>query len=460
MQYTCAKTVRKMKNITSTSFLLLCLTLPAGAQQTMSLRDCMKYAVSNSTQVLIQQTRTDDARLDRRNAILNAFTPSIDAGGNAYSSWGRTIDPKTNTINNDPYFKNAWQAQASIMLFDGFSAVNNIRIARTALEIGYSKDEQEEDKVCLATMEAYFNVLYYSELVNILEKQVENARTAVHLSVRQEELGVKGHADVVQMEADLADKEYELINAGNSLDNAMITLKDVMFWPLDEPLVIDTDIEALDVLNGSGTELLTVEEIIDNAKQVNPSISIARGNVLNAQKNFETAKWRTLPRVSLDGGWNTNYYTYPGKPELFSMNYWTMLSGNSGEFLQLTLQIPIYDKWNRATGMKKKKNELVRANYQYDKTLRDVEAEVRRAVQDRDGAEAAMFQAQRRTAVQDEAYRLNARKFEQGLISSIEFNTASGNFMKSEAEYLYARLKFQLKRRIVSYYNGIRYLEQ
>ena len=47
---------------------LSAMQLNAGAQM-MTLRDCMEYAVSNSTQVRIQQSKNDGARLDRRDAI-------------------------------------------------------------------------------------------------------------------------------------------------------------------------------------------------------------------------------------------------------------------------------------------------------------------------------------------------------------------------------------------------------
>ena len=79
---------------------------------------------------------------------------------------------------------------------------------------------------------------------------------------------------------------------------------------------------------------------------------------------------------------------------------------------------------------------------------------------DCDGAESALLQAERRAGAQEEAYRLNSRKFEQGLISSIEYNTASSNYLKAKAERLNALLKWQLKRRVVSYYNGVRYIDQ
>ncbi len=447
-----------MKRMMISVLLMFALTVCAEAQiQVMSLKDCMHYAVSNATQVRLQQSLNDDARLNRRDAILSAFTPSVYFGTGAYGSWGRSLDPETNVYVTTTSFTNGWQAQAGITVFDGFSALNNIKIARTALAMGISKELQEEDKVCLATMEAYFNVLYYSRLCKILSSQVQNAGQAVHLAERQEELGTRGHADVVQMQADLADKEYELTSARNSYNDALITLKDVMLWPLDEEFEIDTEISSLDFVS---SDLKSLDEIIGNALDFVPSLRIARGAMDNAARNLSTAKWQFLPSLTLNGGWSTNYFTYPGDSGYITEPFMTQLSNHGGEYLQLSLSIPIYDRLRKHTTLSKRRNELKRAGIEYDRTVREVESEVRRAVQDRDGSEAAMLQAQRRSEVQSEAWHLNQRKFEQGLISSIEYNTAGSNYLKAEAEYLYATLLYQLKRRVVSYYDGVRYLDQ
>lgn len=423
----------------------------------LSLRECMEYAVEHSTDVLSQKTKVGDARLERRDAILTAFTPTVEANVYGYYRWGRSIDPETNTYVTTTSLNNGWSVSAGITLFDGFTSINNIKVARTSLSMGLSEQQQAEDKVCLATMEAYFNVLYYTSLVSILKEQVENAESSVRLASRQEELGAKGHADVVQMEADLADREYELVSAENSLSDAMITLEDVMLWPLDAPLVVDTSLEALDE---APVEITPVEDIISNAKNSLPSIAIARGTFDNARTNLRTAKWQFTPTLGLYGGWSTSYYTYPGQAGYVPTPYWNQFTNNGGEYLELSLSFPIYDRLSRFSKLSKKRNEFRRAGYELDKALRDVESEVRRAVQDRDGAEAAFLKAERRAEVQDEAYRLNARKFEQGLISSIEFNSASSACLKAKAEELNARLQYQLKRRIVSYYNGVRYINQ
>ena len=426
----------------------------------MSLKDCMEYAVENAAQVQVQRTKVGDARLDRRDAILTAFTPSIEASTYGYYRWGRSIDPETNTYVTTTSLNNGWSVSAGITLFDGFSALNNIKIAKTSLSMGLTRERQEEDKVCLATMEAYFNVLYYTELVTILAEQVENAQSALTLASRQEELGVKGHADVVQMEADLADREYELVSARNSLADAKITLEDVMLWPVGEELVIDTSLDSLDATTSGASGNVIVEDIILKARASMPSVLVAKGALDNAKYALRTAKWQFLPTLGLYGGWSTSYYTYPGQVSYTPTPYWNQFTNNGGEYLQLSLSIPIYDRLSKFTKLSKRRNEYRRAAIEYDKSLRDVESEVRRAVSDCDGAESALLQAERRAGAQEEAYRLNSRKFEQGLISSIEYNTASSNYLKAKAERLNALLKWQLKRRVVSYYNGVRYIDQ
>ena len=281
------------------------MQLNAGAQM-MTLRDCMEYAVSNSTQVRIQQSKNDDARLDRRDAILAAFTPSADGNSYGYYRWGRSIDPETNTYVTTTSLNQGFSVSAGITLFNGFSAINNLKIARTSMSMGLSQERQERDKVCLATMEAYFNVIYYTKLTEILEDKVNNAKSAVQLAERQEQLGSKGYADVVQMKADLADREYELMTAKNSRDNARITLEDVMYWPVDEELVIDTDLTAL---QPASKQDIAADDIVNTAAKSMPSVLIARNQRDNAFYSLRTAKWQFLPSLGLYGGWSTSYYT-------------------------------------------------------------------------------------------------------------------------------------------------------
>lgn len=420
----------------------------------MSLRDCMEYAVSNSTRMRIRQAESDDARLDRRSAILRAFTPSVDGGISAYYNFGRALDPKTNTYVNTTTFHNNYNLSAGITLFNGFEAVNNIKISATSVKMGVSNERQAEADICLATMEAYYNAVYYTVIAENCAGQLSTAEKNHEYISRQERLGLKGYADVVQSGSDLEKRRYELVNAENMRDDAMITLQDLMFWPADSVLVIDTEIRDDDIIDRSGD----VEEIVDYARAHDPAAVAALGTMKNAGLSLQSAKGRFLPSLSLYGGWSTTYFSYPGgaATDPFRQQF----SNNMGKYVQLSLNIPIYDRLSRYSNMAKKRNAYKVASAEYDQKLRDVEAEVRRAVQDRDGASAAYLRADRYAEVQQEAYRLNSMKYEQGLISAIEYQTAANEYLASRAEKMNALFKYYIKKSVVEYYSGVNYLDQ
>ena len=411
----------------------------------------MEYAISNSTKIRIQQAAIGDAQIDRRDAALALFTPQINAQTVAYYNFGRNIDPETNTYIQTTSFHNSYGVSAGYDLFDGFKAVNNYKISKTGLLIAQSQEKQVEADICLAVMEAYYNVVYYKRLTDVYEEQVATAESALKKAKRQEELGQKGHADVIQMEADLADRQYDLTNTYNMYVSQKMTLADLMFWPVDEELIIDTSMPVWQI------EPVAAESVVDFALDHNPGVNVAAWKELNARRELTTAKWQLMPSIGLYGGWNTNYFTYPNQP---TAAFGTQFRNNMGEYVQLSLSIPIWDRLAKASRISKKRHALDKATAELDQKRRDVESEVRRAIQDRDGAATAYQQAQRKAEVQAEAYTLNLKKLEQGLISPLEFQTANNNYLKAQADEMNSLFKYLIKQAVVRYYNGVEYVNQ
>ena len=412
--------------------LALAETVSASGQTTMTLKEC-------------------NAQIDRRDAALKLFTPQINAQTYAYYNFGRSIDPQTNTYFNTTSFHNNYGVSAGYDLFDGFQAVNNYKISKTGMLIADSQEKQVEADICLAVMEAYYNVVYYKRLCDVYEEQVTVAGQALAKARRQEELGQKGHADVVQMEADLADRNYELINTRNMYEQQRMTLADLMFWPVDEELVIDTSMPVWQI------EPVATESVVDFALEHNPGIQIASWQQLNAKRQLSTAKWQLLPTVGLYAGWSTSYYTYQGST---TNPFWNQFKNNGGEYVEVSIQIPIWNRLSRYSAISRRKHALEKATAELDQKRRDVESEVRRAVQDRDGSAAAYLQAQHKSEVQSEAYTLNLKKLEQGLISPLEFQTANNNYLKAQADEMNSLFKYLIKQAVVRYYNGEAYIDQ
>lgn len=431
----------------------------ASLPETMTLHACMEYAIEYSTKNEIQNLDNADARMERREAILKTFTPAIEAGTYAYSNFGRAVDPETNTYTNTTSFNNGYSLSASLTLFNGFSAINNIRISKTAVKMGLSQEDKLRDELCLAVMEAYFNVLYHTEMTEVLRKQIEVSKASLQLMKKQYELGQKSYPDVAQMEAELADREYQYTTSSNNSEDALLTLKSVMMWPVEKELKIDRSI-----LDEKFSSLVEEEdhtnEIMDYAVSSQPSALIAQGELDKARFALNTAKWQFLPSLSLNGGWSTSYYSYPGNSSYNAPSFHSQWKNNAGEYIQLSLSIPIYDRLSRFSNLSKRKNDYRRAEAQYRQTVHDIKSEVSRAVQDKEGAQKSLILAIKRTKAQEATYQLHKRKMMQGMVSPIDFQTITTSFLNAQAEELNALLQYYLKRSVVKYYKGISYINQ
>ncbi|MCH5239897.1 MAG: TolC family protein [Muribaculaceae bacterium] len=429
----------------------LALSFKMTGSEFLTLHDCMQYAISKSTKIKIQKAEISDKRLEIRDAVLSAFTPAVNASTYAYYNFGRSIDPQTNTYFNQTSFHNNYSVSAYIDLFDGLSAVNNIKISKTGLLISQSQEKQVEADICLAVIEAYYNVVYYSRLSEVSKNLVSDAEKSLSLAKRQEELGIKGYADVVQMEADLADRQYDLISTENMAKDQLMTLKALLFWDEDEDLIIDQNLPSF------VEEIFDSELIILLATNNNPEVKMASWNVENSKRELRVAKWSIFPTLTLYGGWNTSYYTYSGYQ---SPSYSNQFKNNMGEYVELGLTVPLYNRLKGISNIQKKKHAYNNARLELDQKKMDIEMEVKRAVQDCEGASMAYIQAFRKSSVQEEAFRLNQKKLEQGLISPLEFQTANNNYLKAKSDEMNSLFKYIIKQAVVKYYSGIEYIDQ
>ena len=440
-------------------------SLSAQVSDTLTLKQCMEYAVENSTKIKIHRTEQSDAQIQRRDAILQAFTPRITAGSSVYYNFGRAVDPESNTYTDITSFNNNYAVNASLTLFDGFASINHIRIANTVIKMGISEEQKVRNELCMAVMEAYFNVQFQQQMCMVLRSQVDAAKENVKLVTIQYEQGQKGYADKVQMEANLAEKEYQYVITENKQNDALLTLKDLMLWPVDEalslqvtPLVTETMDEMF--TNEVVSPLTSSAEISAFAKEFHPTSLLAKGEMEKARLDLKSARGAFFPRLSLGGGWSTNYYTYPGKDDYHAPSFHSQFNNNRGSYVQLSLTFPLYDRLSTFSNLRRKKNAYRRAQAVYNQTQRDIESEVSRAVQDCKGAFKASIHAEKHASVQEESYRLGQRKVVQGLMSPVEFHTLSSSYLQAKAEQFNAHLTYLLKQSVVNYYKGINYLDQ
>ena len=229
-----------MKQIILTSVLSFSLATVAMAQEKLwTMDECMHYAVENSPKVKKQAYTSDSYKADLNSAVASFF-PSMSASVGAEYNFGRSVDPGTNTYNNVSTFNNKYGLNVSIPIFNGGQLINQWRMAKANRQLGMNDIQKEKDDLAINTMEAFMNVVYYRGTVKLAAEQLEENSRILYRTKRQEELGLKGKADVAQIEAQVAANDYNLTHQQNLYDAAVLTLKQNMNFPSDMELDVDT----------------------------------------------------------------------------------------------------------------------------------------------------------------------------------------------------------------------------
>ena len=438
-----------MKKILFTSILSIGLALTATAQEKRwTMDECMHYAVENSPKVK-KQAYTSDSYKAELNSAVASFFPSMSARVGAQYSYGRSIDPETNVYNNTSTFNNPYELSVSIPVFNGGQLINQWRMAKANRQLGMNDVQKEKDDLAINTMQAFMDVVYYQGTVKLAAEQLEENSRILYKTQRQEELGLKGKADVAQIVAQVAANDYNLTHQQNLLNTAILTLKQHMNYPSDMELDVDTML-----LEQSYAAMMeSVDEIFDYASENNPTALQARLQLKSSKMQYLMAKGRMLPSISFSAGVSTNYYENlkaENGPAAFSDQF----KNNRGEYLGFTLSFPLFDGLSRLTNLRKARNNMRIAQEQETEVLRQLQTAIEQAVLDREGYAKETIQMQKKAEADEIAYQVTFRKFEEGLMSPIDLQTSANTLLLSKADLLQRKLMYLMKCKLVDYYKG------
>ena len=424
---------------------LVCIT-NAQAQK-LTLEECMRYAVENSTTVGQKNLALDDRKANHAEAVASLF-PSINGSVGGAVNFGRGIDPATNSYTNVTTFSNSYGISGSLTLFDGLQSINTMRAAKVARNMGATEVEIARDEVAMQTMSTYMDVVYYTEAVTIAREQLEASRKTLELVRRQESLGTKSAADVAEIESQEANYDYLLTTEENNLALAYIRLRDVMNYPQGEQLEIETNIN-LEALPTATSEQALVEYALEN----NPRIAASRFATEQSRINLARAKGAYSPSLYLYGGYNTSYYIDFDNKALYDP-FGTQFRNNRGGYVQVALSIPIFNGLSARSSKRRAQNAYRSAQLEEIAVQRAVESEVSQAWQEMQGFGKQYVQGQKKVSASQLAYDGAERKFENGLISALDLQTAANTLLQAKSDKLRARLQYIIKTRMVDYYNG------
>ena len=427
---------------------LIFLTLPLAAQSLpMTLDDCMAYAVEHSTSVGKKINALDDAQQDYNSSVASLF-PSLSASVSGATNFGRSINPETNNYTNVSTFSNSYGISGSMPLFAGLQGINTIRAAKVARERGVNDLQLSRDEIAMQTMKAYIDVLYYIGTAEIAAKQLEDSRLMLKEIKKLYEIGRKSAAEVAEVESQEANYDYLLTEQQNNLALAKIRLCEIMNYPQDEELVI---VEELDI--EFQAMLTPMEDVVTYALNNNAKVISAELNTSYSKLNYNRTKGYYYPSLYLYGGYNTSYFINMENQAAYDA-FLNQLRNNVGSYIQVGLSIPIFSGLDIRTSARKARNAWRNAELDEMAVRNAVESEVTQSYQQMKGYAKQYILGQKKVEAAQLAYEGIAAKFEKGLVTAIDLQTASTTLLQAKSDCLRSKLQYVIEYKMVEYYNG------
>ena len=443
------KTNSIMKTIPFITALLATSIFAAGAQEKLwTMNDCMRYAVENSPAVRQKAYSYDTYKAEHTSAVASFF-PSLATNISAQYNFGRAVDPETNTYTNTTTFNNYYEGGASLPLFRGGQLVNQWRLAKSNRQMGLNDIRKAQDDLALNTMEAFANVVYYQGAVRFAKEKLEESNRTLYKARRQEELGLKGKADVAQIEAQAAGDDYTLTHQQNLYLTALLKLKEYMNFPYDLELNVDTTV----IIDSYLFADEAAGDIYNHALATNPTALQASFKLKAAQMQHRIQQGRIFPSITLSGGVYTSYFENL-KAETAPEAFRSQFKNNRGEYLSLNFSFPIFDGLVSFTDARRARNNVHIAREQQTETLRQLQTAIEQSLANRQGYAKESIQMEKKLDADQLAYQVTLRKFEEGLMSAIDLQTSSNTLIESKANLLLKKLMFLLTSKQVEYYKG------
>jgi len=436
--------------------ILFLLSLQLSAQEQWTLNGCINYAIKNNLQL-------QDASLIEKTAILNHnqskwnLLPGIGAGADAGMNYGRSVDPNTNGIVNTSFFNNSYYVGASVDLFRGFMLQNQISYQKFRKESAQDSRLNATDDLAFAVMNAFFNVVYYEELLKIANEQ----KALSELNVKKTQVlvttGLKAQTDLLEVKANFEKEELFCIQTANHIASSWISLKKAMNLPPEQQIALAIPQK----------EQIAVAEMVDDLPGLfrqhiewSPYIHAFKNDLQASQKYVAMSKSGFFPSLKLQAAYNTGFYETNKDDNNQVIAFRDQIKNNRSQFVGASVSIPIFSKNSVRFDVRRARLASEQSQTKLELAKQTLLYEMEENYNQLTASWKELQQAGKQHQADSLAFQAAQKKFDQGMINAVELYTIKNRLANTSSQVLHSRLTYEMKKRTMGFYKGERFWEE
>jgi len=453
--------------------------LRAQPSATLSLKQCVDRAIAFNATVQQQNLSAQTSQVQLQQSKGNVL-PDLFANINHGLNKGRSIDPFTNSYVNQSLAFGGYSLSSQVVLYGGATLQNTIQQNKLNYQATTMDAAQARDNVTLSVIVAYLQILTNVDLVKQAMAQAVVTRQQVdRLAILNKE-GAIQPAQYYDLKGQLANDELSIVNGQNALDQARLTLCQLMNIPYNKNLAV----QPLSSQEIDDVEPGTAGEIYQYALSSLPMIKSVNLRQQSATKGLQVARGNFLPVVSLGGSINTNYsnaarvQNFVNSAEVPSgdfiklngsnlpvfttrnnfasqgISYGSQFKNNYNASVYLNVNIPILNGFRAKNAMARARIDKKTAEVSSEAAKNQLNQLVEQACFNRTAATEKVNTLQRQVADFSESFRTAQVRFNAGVITQVDYLVAKNNMDRANINLIIAQYDYIIRNKIVEYYEG------
>lgn len=449
-------------------------------QKAWTLQECIEYALKNNIQIkqnLLNQRLSEAVHLQSKAQLLPSLNGNI---SHSYNN-GRKVDPFTNTFTTGDWFLSQnFSLSSSVTLFGGFQNLNTIKQSKYEVMAARQDVLKIQNDISLNIASGYLQILFAQELLEISRSQSEITKLQVERTSKLVEVGNLPKGSLLDMEAQLAIEEVNIVNAENTLSLSFLNLLQMLNLDTVENFTIaKPDIAAPTeiLLNATSTQIYEV------ALKRQPEIKSAEFRLKSSEKSIAIARSGMFPRLSLSGSYGTGYSDAStrvlGSPSLngyfpngdttssgdyvyspgYSYNtettpFKTQIDQNLNRSVGFFLTIPLFNNLLTYTAITRAKISKENADLTLQLQKDNLRKTIQQAYNDA-GSSLKKYQASGKAVnAMEESFKYTDQKYSVGAVTSTDYNDAKNKLTKVKSDLLQAKYDYVFKLKVLDFYQG------
>lgn len=437
------------KSLVTIALLLLFMmpVLKLSAQTLWTLEDCTRYALEHNLQI---QQALNSAETSKINTKQNreALFPSLTFSSQQQLGFQKVESQSYGSFDSqakNPSYSGSYGLQASVTLFNGGANWNQLKQSRLDQQSSELEAEITANGIQVRLIEAYYQILYAHESVLTNEEIVAVAEKELERASARQEVGKISKVEVTQMQSQLEQNRYQLVQAQNTKAANILSLKQLLQLPPDSDFAVDLrSFSSEDVL----ALLPSVEEAEEMALSNLPDMRAADLKVKSSEMQLKIAKAGYSPTVSLNAGVSTN------NGNTLAGTFADQVKNHLYSSIGVSLSVPIYDRRQTRSTIDKAKIQLSNQLLEEENTRLELQNTIASLHLDIQAAQARYKSAVKSEESAKQTFEIMDERYGVGLESMVDLLTEKNNYLKARQETLQSKFTALLNQEILKFYTG------